>query len=127
MSGLIFAYLILYTKCTVVLTPSYIRTHGRSHTKGCLPLHFLAVRSDRLTQQQKPEHHFNTALVDTVKNGSASISGLSEIETREFDPYTNYTIRLIRAAVVIVGVVLLEVKSLTCACFLLQWYWHLLD
>jgi len=38
-----FFYLFLFNKCAVVLTPSFSRTHGHSHTKGCLPLRFLAV------------------------------------------------------------------------------------
>ena len=78
-----------------MLTPSFIRTHGHSHTKGCLPLRFLAVSPDRLTQGQEPEAPFNTALVDTVTKGSAGISDLLEIETRESFPYINCTIQLI--------------------------------
>ena len=55
MRGFIFNYLFLHNKCADVLTPSFIRTRGSSHTKRCLPLHFLAVSPDRLTQLQQTE------------------------------------------------------------------------
>jgi len=63
-----------------------------------LPLGFLAVSSDRLTKGQEPEAPFNTALVDTVTKGSAGISDLLEIETRESFPYTNCITQLISSS-----------------------------
>ena len=55
---LYFTYLFVYSNSSVVLTPSFISTHGHSHTKGCFPLGFLAVSPDRLTHQQELESPF---------------------------------------------------------------------
>ena len=60
----------------------------------------------------------------------ASISALSEIETRECISYTNYIIQLIVSRCSgswsrITGSQQFNIK--TCACLLVQWYWHLLE
>jgi len=116
--------------CVVLFLLSYFNIINMQLFWRRLPLRFLAVRSDRLTQGQEPEAPFNTALVDKVTKGSASICDLSEIETREIFPYMNYIIQLIISSSSgswsrIAGSQQFNIK--TCVCLLPQCYWHLLD
>ena len=65
-----------------------------------------------------------------MTKGSASISDLSEIETRKIFPYTNCIIQLISSSSSgswsrIAGSQQFNIK--TCVCLLPQCYWHLLD
>ena len=110
---LYFTYLFLHNKFAVVLTKSFIRTHGHSHTKGCLPLSLLAASPTDLTNSKNPKY-LNSGLVETER---------TEIRIyllrRESKPESSVLVRTTLSsssspsAVVVVGVVLLVANSLT--------------
>jgi hypothetical protein len=127
---LYFPYLFIHNKCVVVLTPSFISTHGHSHTKGCVPLRSLAGRSDHPTQGQDPVTTFELWLRRHGDEGNCEYYAPSGIETREFSRYTNNVIQLISSSNSggwsrVSGSQIFNTK--TFSCLFPQWYWYLLD